>query len=63
MSVRENISTLISLRENILTLIPVRENISDEKTKCGSNERSRHDGSIGPKIVKIGAILGYFWPC
>ena len=33
-----------------------------EKTKCGSNESSGHDDQFCPKIVKIGAILGYFWP-
>ena len=34
-----------------------------EKPKCVSNDRSRRDDSNGPRIVKIGAILGYFWPC
>ena len=28
------------------------------KTKCVSDYRSRHDDSNGPRIVKIGAILG-----
>ena len=34
-----------------------------EKPKCVSNDRSRRDDSNSPRIVKIGAILGYFWPC
>ena len=33
-----------------------------KKTKCVSNDRSRHDDQFCPRIVKIGAILGYFWP-
>ena len=39
---------------------PTRKKI--EKPKCVSNDRSRRDDSNGPRIVKIGAILGYFWP-
>ena len=31
------------------------------KTKCVLNDRSRHDDEFCPKIVKIGAILNYFW--
>ena len=38
-----------------------REKIQ-RKTKCVSNDRSRHDDQFCPKIVKIGAILNYFWP-
>ena len=30
------------------------------KKKCISNDRSRHDDSNGPRIVKIGAILAIF---
>ena len=30
------------------------------KTKCVSNDRSRHDDSNRPRIVKIGAILAIF---
>ena len=29
-----------------------------KKTKCVSNDRSRHEDQFCPKIVKIGAILG-----
>ena len=32
------------------------------KTKWVSDYRSRRDDSNGPRIVKIGAILPYFWP-
>ena len=32
------------------------------KTKCVSNDRSGHDDSNGPRIVKIGAILAIFQP-
>ena len=32
------------------------------KTKCVSNDRSGHDDSNGPRIVKIGAILAIFRP-
>ena len=38
-----------------------REKIQ-RKTKCVSNDRSRHDDQFCPKIVKIAAILDYFWP-
>ena len=31
-----------------------------QKNKCVSNDRSRHDDSNGPRIVKIGAILAIF---
>ena len=34
-----------------------RQEKKQEKTKCVSNERSRHDDEFCPKIVKIGAIL------
>ena len=30
------------------------------KTKCVSNDRSGHDDSNGPRIVKIGALLAIF---
>ena len=40
-----------------------RRQTKHEKTKCVSNDRSRHDDSNGPKIIKIGAFLGYFRPC
>ena len=33
-----------------------------ENTKCGWNENSSDDDQFCPRIVKIGAILGYFWP-
>ena len=33
-----------------------------EKTKCVSNDRSRRDDQNAYRIIKIGAILGYFWP-
>ena len=33
-----------------------------EKPKCVSNDRSRRDDSESGRIIKIGAILGYFWP-
>ena len=33
-----------------------------KKTKCVSNERSGHDDENAYWIIKIGAILGYFWP-
>ena len=33
-----------------------------DKTKCVSNDRSGHDDSNGPRIVKIGAILAIFRP-
>ena len=58
----ENIFTLISLRESMFALISVREHIFHEKTKCVSNDRSRHDDPFCPKIDKIGAILEHFWP-
>ena len=32
--------------------------MTNEKTKCVSNDRSRHDDSNGYRIVKFGAILG-----
>ena len=38
-----------------------REKIQ-RKTKCVSNDRSRHDDQFSPKILQIGAILDYFWP-
>ena len=39
-----------------------RREKTQRKTKCVSNDRSRHDDQFCPKIVKIGAILDYFWP-
>ena len=30
------------------------------KNRCVSNDRSRHEDSNGPRIVKIGAILAIF---
>ena len=33
-----------------------------KKAKFVSNDRSSHDDQFCPKIVKIGAILGYFRP-
>ena len=39
-----------------------RREKNQRKTKCVSNDRSRHDDQFCPKIVKIGAILDYFWP-
>ena len=37
------------------------ERKKSKKAKFVSNARS-HDDQFCPKIVKIGAILGYFWP-
>ena len=34
--------------------------VRPQKNKCVSNDRSRHDDSNGPRIVKIGAILAIF---
>ena len=33
-----------------------------QKTKFVSSDRSHSDDEFCPKIVEIGAILGYFWP-
>ena len=35
---------------------------SRKKAKCGYKESSGHDDQFCSKIIKIGAILGYFWP-
>ena len=42
------------------TFTPVKQNSRPQKNKCVSNDRSRHDDSNGPRIVKIGAILAIF---
>lgn len=39
-----------------------RKNKKTKNAKCVSNDRSRRDDSESGRIVKIGAILGYFWP-
>ena len=39
-----------------------RRNKIQRKTECVSNDGSRHDDQFCPTIVKIGAILDYFWP-
>ena len=39
-----------------------RKKKKTKKPKCVSNDRSRRDDSNAYWIVKIGAILGYFWP-
>ena len=38
------------------------ERTTSKKVKFVSNDRSGRDDQFCPKIAKIGAILGYFWP-
>ena len=50
----------MEVNENIFEGFTTTNEKKSKKTKCVSNDRSRHDDSNGPRIVKIGAILAIF---
>ena len=50
----------MEVNENIFLGFLMTNEKKLRKTKCVSNDRSRHDDSNGPRIVKIGAILAIF---
>ena len=63
MEVNENIfegfsAVRMEVNENIFLGFLMTNEKKLRKTKCVSNDRSRHDDSNGYRIVKFGAILG-----
>ena len=63
MEVNENIfegfsAVRMEVNENIFQGFSMTNEKTLRKTKCVSNDRSRHDDSNGYRIIKFGAILG-----
>ena len=63
MEVNENVfekfsAVRMEVNENIFQGFSMTNEKKLRKTKCVSNDRSRHDDSNGYRIIKFGAILG-----
>ena len=48
----------MEMNENIFEGFSMTNEKELRKTKCVSNDRSRHDDSNGYRVIKFGAILG-----
>ena len=48
----------MEVNENMFQGFSMTNETKLQKTKCVSNDRSRHDDSNGYRIIKLGAILG-----